>query len=50
MCPECNSKMIPIHYGHVDHADIERVILGLIYIGDRFGLEKYYCKNCKAKH
>ena len=49
MCPECESPLIPIHYGHVDHATIERVILGLIFIADKYGLETKYCKNCKIK-
>jgi hypothetical protein len=49
MCPNCGQKLIPIHYGHVEHVDIERVILGLIYISDRYGLENFYCKNCQEK-
>jgi hypothetical protein len=50
MCPSCGEKLIPIHYGHVDHSDIERAILGLIYIADKYGIEKFYCKRCKTKH
>ena len=49
MCPECKGKLIPIHYGYVDHATIQRAILGDIYIADKFYLEKFYCKTCKIR-
>ena len=49
MCPDCDGKLIPIHYGHVDHATIERAILGDLYIAEKYGLEKFYCKKCKIK-
>lgn len=49
MCPHCGSKLIPIHYGYVDHADIQRAILGLIHIADKFYLEKNYCPTCKIR-
>jgi hypothetical protein len=50
MCPECDGVLIPIHYGYVDHATIQRAILGDIYIGDKYSLEKFYCKSCKTKY
>ena len=50
MCPECGEKLIPIHYGYVDYATIQRAILGDLYIGDRYGLENFYCKSCKIKY
>lgn len=46
ICPDCGLKAIPIHYGYVDFADIERAILGVIVIADKFGLEKWHCKPC----
>jgi hypothetical protein len=49
MCPECEGKVIPIHYGHVDHATIERAIFGDIFIAEKYGLEKFYCKICHIK-
>ena len=49
MCPDCGQKLIPIDCGHVDHADIERAILGVIFIADKYGLENFYCKDCKIK-
>lgn len=50
MCPECGEKLIPIHYGYVDHATIERAILGDLHIAGKFGLENFYCKTCKEKY
>jgi hypothetical protein len=38
--------MLPIHYGYVDFAVIERVIIGDIVLGSRYGLEKWHCKKC----
>jgi hypothetical protein len=49
MCPECGSRVIPIEYGYVDHATIERAILGFVYIAERYDLAKFYCKECKIK-
>lgn len=49
MCPDCGYKLIPIYYGYVDHAVIQRAILGDLYIPEKYGLEKFYCKNCKIK-
>jgi hypothetical protein len=48
-CDSCGEKTIPIYYDYVDHAIIEKVILGFIYIADKYGLENFYCKNCKTK-
>lgn len=49
MCPECEGKLTTIHYEHVDHAIIDKAILGEIYIADKYGIEKFYCKRCKIK-
>lgn len=49
MCPQCNNKLIPIHYGDVSHADIERVVIGILYIAEKYGIENFYCKTCKIK-
>ena len=46
-CPECDTRVVPIHYGHVDFAVIERTIIGDLVIAEKFGLENYYCKSCK---
>lgn len=49
-CPDCGNKGVPIHYGHVDFADIERAIIGVIVIAQKFGIEKWHCKNCNKSY
>ena len=46
-CPSCEEDLIPIHYGDVTHADIQRVIIGVLYIGKKYGLENFYCRSCE---
>lgn len=48
VCPDCETKnMIPVHYGFVDFATIDRVIQGFVYLGGMYKLENWYCKDCK---
>lgn len=49
-CPECGARVVPIHYGHVDFSVIEKVIIGDLVIGYRYGLEKWHCKNCNQSY
>lgn len=49
MCPNCGEQLIPIHYGKVEHSDIQKVIYGVLYIGEKYHLEKFYCKLCKQR-
>ena len=49
MCPECGNQLVPIHYGEVTHAEIHKVIAGVLFIADKYGLENYYCQDCKIK-
>lgn len=50
MCPECNEKLIPIHYDYVDYAVIERAIIGDLFIADKYDIASFYCKTCKIKY
>lgn len=49
MCPECEGELIPVYYGYVDHAVIERAIFGDVYIAEKYGIAKFYCKTCQIK-
>jgi hypothetical protein len=46
-CEDCDDLMIPIYYGYVDHAIIQKVIFGDVHIGYLYGLENFFCKKCK---
>lgn len=49
MCPQCNREMIPIHYDSVDNLIMQKVLRGELFVTNKYGLEKFYCKKCKIK-
>ena len=49
-CPECEGRVVPIYYGHVDFAIIEKAIIGDLVIAQKFSIEKFQCKECAKKY
>lgn len=49
MCPHCGNGVIPIHYDVVDNLIIQKVVSGEIFVTNKYGLEKFYCKKCQIK-